>query len=153
MTTASVSSALRLIETQRTLVLGTADPEPWCAPVYYVYLQPSFFFFSKAESRHVSGALESDRCAASIFRDGDDWREIEGLQMDGRLKRIRVGGNAVAVFRAYLNKFPDVQTSCLDLTRFMQHFRTQLFAFTPERLFYLNNQAGLDKRRPIQLPS
>ncbi len=156
MTTAPASSPLRLIQTQKTLVLATADPEPWCAPVFYVYQQQSFFLFSSEGSRHISGALASNRCAASIFRDGDDWREIEGLQMDGKLERIQLGSKAVSVFRAYLNKFPTVRESFLDLTleltRFTQHFRTQLYAFVPEHVFYLNNQTGLDKRREIRLP-
>jgi uncharacterized protein YhbP (UPF0306 family) len=157
MTSATASSPLHLIQTQRTLVLGTADPDPWCAPVYYVYQQQAFFFFSSERSRHISAALAGNRCAASIFRDSDDWREIEGLQMDGKLERIQLGSKAVSVFRAYLNKFPAVKESFLDLTleltRFTQHFRTQLYAFVPEHVFYLNNQTGLDKRREIRLPS
>ena len=156
MTTDTASSALRLIQAQKTLVLATADPEPWCAPVYYVYRQPSFFFFSSENSRHITGALASNRCAASVFRDGDDWREIEGLQMDGKLERIPLGSKAVSVFGDYLNKFPAVRASFLDVTldlpRFTQHFRTKLYAFVPEHVFYLNNQAGLDKRREVQLP-
>ena len=156
MTEAAASSALRLIQTQKTLVLATADPEPWSAPVYYVYQQPSFFFFSSERSRHISDALASERCAASIFRDGDDWRDIEGLQMDGKLERVQLGGRAVSVFRAYLEKFPSVKKSfldvTLDLTRFTQHFRTKLYAFVPDHVFYLNNQTGLDKRQEIQLP-
>jgi uncharacterized protein YhbP (UPF0306 family) len=156
MTTAASSAPLRLIQTRKTLVLATADPEPWCAPVYYVYLQPSFFFFSSEDSRHIRGALASHGCAASIFRDGDDWRDIEGLQMDGKLERIRLGSKAVRVFRAYLDKFPAVRESfldlTLDLTRFTKHFRTQLYAFGPEHVFYLNNRTGLDKRREIRLP-
>ena len=124
MTEATASSPLRLIQSQKTLVLATADPDPWCA--------------------------------ASIFRDGDDWREIEGLQMDGKLERVQLGSQAVGVFRAYLNKLPKVKRSfpdlTLDLTRFTQHFRTKLYAFVPEHVFYLNNQPGLDKRREIRLP-
>ncbi|MHC5109698.1 MAG: hypothetical protein ACYTHJ_07460 [Planctomycetota bacterium] len=156
MTTTTASAPLRLIQTQMTLVLATADPEPWSASVYYVYQQPSFFFFSSADSRHVCGALACNRCAASIFRDGDDWRDIEGLQMDGTLERIQLGSQAVSVFRAYLEKFPSVKKSflelTLDLTRFTEHFRTKLYAFVPEHVFYLNNQAGLDKRQEIRLP-
>jgi uncharacterized protein YhbP (UPF0306 family) len=155
MTSAAASSALRLIESQRTLILGTADPDPWCAPVYYVYRDQAFYFFSSGKSRHISAALACNCCAASIFRDSDDWREIEGLQMDGKLVRIQLGTKAVGVFHAYLNKFPAVKESfldlTLDLTLFTQHFRTQLYAFVPEHVFYLNNQAGIDKRREIQL--
>jgi uncharacterized protein YhbP (UPF0306 family) len=155
MTDASASLPLRLILTQKTLVLATADPDPWSAPVYYVYHGLRFYFFSAADSRHVAAALASERCAASIFRDSDDWREIEGLQMDGRLERIPLGTEALNAFGAYLTKFPTVKdffaSAFLDFSQFTQRFRTQLFAFVPQRVFYLNNQSGLGQRREIPL--
>ena len=146
----------RLIESQRTLVLATADPDPWSAPVYYLYRDRRFYFFSSASSRHVTAALASGRCAAAIFRDGDDWREIEGLQMDGTLERVAPGAEAVGAFTAYVGRFPTVRTfftdAIPDLGRFTRHFRAQIYAFVPERVHYLNNRAGLARRREIQLP-
>ena len=148
--------ALRLIQNQRTLVLATADPEPWAAPVYYVYGRRRFYFFSGENSRHVTAALATDRCATSIYRDGDDWRDIEGLQMDGRLESIPLGAEALGIFRAYVKKFPTVREffveAVFDFQLFTQRFRTQLYAFVPQRVFYLSNQAGLGSRREIQLP-
>jgi uncharacterized protein YhbP (UPF0306 family) len=157
MTDASASLPLRLILTQKTLVLATADPDPWAAPVYYVYQLRRFCFFSASDSRHVTAALASDRCAASVCRDSDNWREIEGLQMDGTLGRIPVGAEALQVFRVYLEKFPAVReffaNAAFDFAQFTQRFRTQLFAFVPQRVFYVNNQAGLGQRREIDLPN
>ena len=156
MTDASASLPLRLILTQKTLVLATADPDPWAAPVYYVYQHRRFCFFSASDSRHVTAALASNRCAASVYRDSDEWREIEGLQMEGRLERIPVGADALGVFCAYLNKFPTVKdffaNAAFDFSQFTQRFQTQLFAFVPRHAFYLNNQAGLGQRREIELP-
>ncbi len=155
MTDAATRHADRLIQTQRTLILATADPHPWSAPVYYVYRGQRFYFFSSADSRHVTAGLASERCAASIFRDSDDWREIEGLQMDGKLQRISLGGESLGVFAAYVEKFPTVRdffvNAAFDFGHFTQRFRTQLYAFVPQRVFYLNNQAGFGTRREIQL--
>ena len=148
---------LRLIETQRTLGLATADPEPWSAPVYYVYQKGRFCFFSSVESRHVTAALASERCAGAIYRDSDDWREIEGVQMEGKVERIPVGVEAVAVLQAYVGKYPTVKDffvdAVFDFEQFTARFRTQLYAFVPERVFYLNNQAGFGKREEIRLMS
>jgi uncharacterized protein YhbP (UPF0306 family) len=156
MTDATAALAIELIQRQKTLVLATADPEPWCAPVYYVYRKQRFYFFSSAKSRHVTAGLASKHCAGSIFRDSDDWREIEGLQMDGSLQDIHMGAEAMSAFSAYLKKYPTVKgffaDAAFDLNQFRERFRTQLYAFTPERVFYLNNQAGLGKRQEIQLP-
>jgi len=145
-----------LIEARRTLVLATADPGPWSAPVYYVYRKGRFYFFSSPRSRHVVAAMASGRCAGSIFRDGDDWREIEGLQMEGRLERVRAGTEAARALGDYVKKFPTVRDffaeETFDFGRFTEHFRTRLYAFVPERVFYLNNRAGIGKRGEIRLP-
>ncbi len=151
--------ALALIESRRTLTLATAAPappgEPWAAPVYYLYRDGRFHFFSSPRSRHVADALASGRCAASIFRDGDDWREIEGLQMDGALEEIPVGPCALPVFADYVRRFPTVRTFFdspgFDLEQFAAKFRSRLYAFTPSRVFYLNNAAGFGKRTEISL--
>lgn len=149
--------AAQLIQSRRTMILATADPEPWCAPVYYLYRNQKFFFFSSANSRHITAALTSGRCAASIFRDSDDWRDIEGLQMDGCLERIPIGPEAIAVFGSYVQKFPTVHDlftdAILDFRQFTERLRTQLYAFVPGQVFYLNNRAGLGKRREIHLPT
>jgi uncharacterized protein YhbP (UPF0306 family) len=139
------------------MVLATADPHPWSAPVYFVHVQRRFYFFSSPSSRHVTAALQSGRCAASVFRDSDDWRDIEGLQMDGRIERIRISPEGLRVFRRYVKKFPTVQDFfvevAFELTHFLERFRTQLYAFVPEQVFYVNNKAGLSKRQEVDLPS
>jgi uncharacterized protein YhbP (UPF0306 family) len=148
---------IELLQTRRTMVLATADPEPWSAPVYFVYTKRRFYFFSSPHSRHINAAQESRRCAASIFRDSDSWREIEGLQMDGRIERIQLGAEALAAFGTYVKKFPTVKDffvgADFDFGQFIGRFRTQLYAFLPEHAFYLNNKAGLGKRQEIELPA
>jgi len=149
--------AQRLLQTQATLVLATADPEPWSAPVYYVYLRRRCYFFSSPTSRHVTAALAAGRCAGSVFRDSVDWRDIEGLQMAGRLATILPCGEATDAFAAYVNKFPTVKDlfadAVLDFGLFTERFRAQLYAFVPERACYLNNRAGFAHRQEIELPA
>ena len=157
MTDATTALVLELLQTQKTLTLATADPQPWSAPVYYVYRKGRFYFFSSPNSRHVAAALVFERCAGSIFRDSDDWRAIEGLQMEGKLESTRLGAESIGAFHAYVKKFPTVKDffagAAFDLSVFRERFRTQLYAFLPERIFYMNNQTGLGKRREIQLPA
>ena len=155
MTDTNPSLARQLIQSQKTLVLATADPEPWCAPVYYIYRNRRFYFFSSAASRHIEAAAASGRCAGAIFRDSDAWRQIEGLQMIGKLERISVGVEALRVFNAYVNRFPTVKDffldSVLNIDHFFDRFRTHLYAFLPERAFYLSNEGGFGKRLEIEL--
>jgi uncharacterized protein YhbP (UPF0306 family) len=148
--------ALKLILARRTLVLSVADPDPWSAPVYYVYGKGRFYFFSAAESRHAAAAMSSGHAAGSIYRDSDDWREIEGLQMAGRVEQIGLGVEALHAFTSYVMRFPTVKeffaSTSVDLEQFIQRFRCRLYAFIAEQAFYLNNARGFAKRTEIRLP-
>jgi uncharacterized protein YhbP (UPF0306 family) len=145
-----------LLRDERTLVLATADPGPWSAPVYFLHIRGRFFFLSSPESRHVRGALATGRCAGSIHRSSDDWREIVGLQMDGRLEEVPAGPEAEDAFAAYVRKFPTVKDlvpgMVLDLAHLAARLRTRMYAFVPERVFLVDNRAGIAGRREIQLP-
>jgi uncharacterized protein YhbP (UPF0306 family) len=145
-----------LLRDERTLVLATADPGPWSAPVYFLHLRGRFCFFSSPESRHVRGALASGRCAGSIHRSSTDWREIVGLQMDGRVEGVPDGPGADEAFAGYVRKFPTVKDLlpgvALDLPTFTARLRARMYAFVPERVFLVDNRAGIAGRREIQLP-
>jgi len=145
-----------LLREERTLVLATADPGPWSAPVYFLHLRGRFFFFSSPESRHVRGALATGHCAGSIHRSSDDWREIVGLQMDGTLQEIPAGPEAEDAFAAYVRKFPAVRDlvpgAALDLALLIDTLRARMYVFVPESVFLVDNRAGISGRRAIQLP-
>ncbi len=150
--------AHRLIEEQRTLVFATSGADgPWAAPVYYVWREGRFWLFSSPKSRHVMDAMESGRCAAAIFRDGDDWRAIEGLQLEGALEEVGADdARAEGVFEAYAAKFPTVRSffdkgERVTLEALLGKFRSRLYALKPERAFYLNNAEGFGKRVEIEL--
>lgn len=149
-------SLRQLVDTQRTLVLATADPHPWSAPVYYVRHGDRLYFFSSPKSRHVGAALAERRCAGAIFRDGDDWRDIEGVQMDGQVERVHIGPAALGAFGAYVQKFPTVRDffdgAAFDLEQFVGRFRSGLYAFVPDEVFYLNNRIGFGTRTLVQWP-
>jgi uncharacterized protein YhbP (UPF0306 family) len=146
--------ALELIDASRTMVLATADPAPWSAPVYFLRRGGRLYFFSSPKSRHAVAADGGAACAASIFRDSDDWRDIEGLQMEGVVEPVAPGVEAADVFARYVARFPTVRgffDGPFDLGRFLETFRSRLYAFVPARVFYLNNRAGLGKRQEIRL--
>lgn len=159
--TADLRPALRqLVATQRTLVLATADPEPWSAPVYYVQHDDRLCFFSSPGSRHAAAALAAGRCAGAIFREGDDWRDIEGVQMEGRLEPVPLGPRSGAILTAYVAKFPTVRSlfpesdaeAAIDPLRFLERFRAALYAFLPDQVHYLNNRLGFGARQVVQWP-
>lgn len=148
--------ALTLINSRRTLVLSTSGEGPWAAPVYYLFRNGAFVFFSSPNSRHIVDAIASGSCAAAIFRDADDWRDIEGLQMEGSIREITGEADALGAFDAYVARFPTVRSffedGAFDLATFCAKFRARMYAFAPSRVFYLNNRAGFGARVEIELP-
>ena len=76
MSSAIEALALELLRTQRVLVLATADPEPWSAPVYFVLHDGRLLFFSSPRSRHALASLAGRPCAGSVHRDADDWKDV-----------------------------------------------------------------------------
>ena len=150
------TTALELLLDQRTLVLATSDPDPWSAPVYFAFRQGRLYFLSSPRSRHVTAALAGGRCAGSIHRDGDDWRSIVGLQMDGTVVEVPEGPEASAALSAYVVKFPAVkeilEREAPDLGRLADVLGARLYAFVPERAFLVDNRAGLAGRQEIPLP-
>jgi hypothetical protein len=84
-------------------------------------------------------------CAASVYRDRDRWQDIEGLQMEGGLQHLGAGKDSDRILLAYIAKFPTVKLlfnhSNLDLARFSELFHSQLYAFSPTRVF-LREQSG-----------
>jgi len=158
MSGAGAQFAERLIEERRTLVFATSGADgPWAAPVYYLWRDGCFWLFSSPRSRHVTEALECGRCAAAIFRDGDDWRAIEGLQLEGSLEEVDAeDARAEGVFEAYVERFPTVRSffeegEGVTLGALLGKFRSRLYAFKPGRAFYLNNAKGFGKREEIRL--
>jgi len=155
MTEDSHHPALRLVQKQRTLVLAIADPAPWSAPVYYLYSHGDFYFFSHPESRHIRAVVSRHLCAASLYRESDNWQDLEGLQMEGAVQHIHADNAASRVVPAYLAKFPTVKDSFFppgsapNLTSFSKLFHAELYAFTPTVVFYSNNREGFASRRDI----
>ena len=148
-------AALALAQSEATLTLATAGQAgPWSAPVYYVYIDGQFCFFSSAESRHIRQAMTAGEAAASIFHQADSWQAIRGIQMVGDIKRLRSVAFSMKVVAAYLKRFaftreffPD--DAAPDLNAFFSRFRARLYVFTPAEIFYIDNRFGFGTRQRI----
>ena len=139
------------------MVLATEEERvPWTAPVYYVYTQPNFYFFSSPKSRHIRQAGRGKAVAASIFSDSDQWQQIQGLQMTGTLTEVKKSAERIKASAKFLVKFPFAKPF---LQSDQSHQakapnvadRVKLYTFIPEASFYVNNRLGFGNRLPILL--
>jgi uncharacterized protein len=92
----------------------------WSAPLYYLYKNRAFWFFSSPNSRHIIGSKTYPEMvvAASIFWDDLKFSNIKGLQMRGKIEEVNTidnmksglnnmknGLNILSVVSAYIKKF------------------------------------------------
>ncbi|MBC2712466.1 MAG: pyridoxamine 5'-phosphate oxidase family protein [Desulfosarcina sp.] len=148
-------AALALIQGGSTLTLATAGQAgPWSAPVYYICLDRSFYFFSSPESRHIQQALDSGVAAASLFHQADSWQAIRGIQMTGTVQLIRSVALSLKAITTYLKRFPFTREffpndTTPDLDSFFSRFKARLYAFTPTDIYYTDNRFGFSARQRI----
>jgi len=148
-------AALALIQDESTLTLATAgESGPWSAPVYFVCVNGSFYFFSSPQSRHIRQASDSGKAAASLFQPADSWQAIRGIQMSGTVERVDTMALSIKVIAVYLKRFsftreffPDNPTP--DLAAFFSRFKARLYAFRPTAVYYIDNRFGFGTRQRI----
>lgn len=149
--------ALDLISGASTMTLATGGLNTvWAAPVYYVYQNDGFFFFSKPDSRHIQEALAAGVAAAAIHAHADSWQFIRGLQMSGVIHKCQIGLTAINAVQAYLKKFPFTREFFkddrqMDLNGFVARFKVSLYQFTPTLVYYQDNQIKFGFREEISL--
>jgi uncharacterized protein YhbP (UPF0306 family) len=147
-------SALALIRRQKTMVLATnMDNQPWAAPVYYVYFAQNFYFFSSPSSLHSRHIRTRNTAAATIHADGDRLEQLEGIQMSGRVQLINKPLKKLSVTARYLIKFPMARPLLSGMKTATTDLRTKvdLYAFIPDRLYYMNHQMGFGSRTAVDL--
>ncbi len=149
--------ARELIQSQSTMALATAgEGGPWAAPVYYVFYDKAFYFFSAPDSRHIRESTGNRPVSAAIYPFVSSWREIRGIQMSGRIHKVGPGLRAVRAVRAYTEKYPFTReffdpAQDLDLEGFAKRFRVRFYRFDPELVYYLDNKIEFGFREEVGL--
>ena len=149
--------ARQMVADQNTLTLAPAEGgAAWAAPVYYVFVKPAFYFLSSPDSIHIYEALHGGQAAGSVHAAASTWQEIKGLQMNGKIRAVKPGLEAVKVLRAYLKKYPFTtdffkDNQSLNLDTFAKRFGVKLYGFIPSLVYYLDNQIRFAFREEVSL--
>jgi uncharacterized protein YhbP (UPF0306 family) len=126
--------------------LATQGPNgPWASAVFYVNDGLTLYFLSGPTARH-SRNLEGDpRVAATVQEDYSEWRQIKGVQLEGRVSRL----DAVESLRAaacYARKFPftDAHQGQGAIVAAMK--KIAWYRLEPACLYFIDNSIGLGHR-------
>lgn len=139
-------------------IASTNGKSAWSAPVYYLFDQGIFFFFSKNSSRHIREGLSVGSCSVSIHAPSKGWQDIKGIQMEGDIAEAGSGEKSKRAFRLYKERFSFIglirsalDTDSLRIDVIEKMFNARWYAFTPHTILYTDNSTGFGHRLAIPL--
>jgi uncharacterized protein YhbP (UPF0306 family) len=94
------------------------------------------YFFSDPQSQHSRHLALDGRAAVAFFPPSQDWREICGLQMQGRVQQLTPGAWWDEGWACYRCKFPFVD-ALKDIVA-----QNALYVFIPNWIRLVDNRRG-----------
>ncbi|WP_300457933.1 pyridoxamine 5'-phosphate oxidase family protein [Desulfobacula sp.] len=147
----------QLIQETRVMTLAVSDKDiPWSSPVYFVFHNNRFYFFSNETSRHIQCAKDQKVLSASIFQDSDRMDNIFGFQMSGVLENVSKTTVYLLIVKKYVAKFSFLKKIfgpqiVENKNFFLTKFKSRLYCFRPDKIFLSDNSKTTDKRSEIDL--
>lgn len=152
-----IEKSRHLLEKTRVMTLAVTENDlPWSSPVYFVYYDRQFYFFSDKNSRHIKWAEKNIHTSVSVFNDSDILDEIFGFQMTGKIRKVRSIAQYAIVVKAYVTKFyflvkifgPQIFKN---QNFFLEQFKSHLYGFQPGAVYLSDNSKQPSKRVSIDL--
>ncbi len=143
---------LEYLSDHNVMTLATQGSEGvWAAAVFYYNQEFRLYFLSSPASRHSINLSTNPWVSATIQEDYRDWREIRGVQFEGKATRIE-GIEQAAAATQYGLKFPVVASLADAPKQILQALgRIVWYKVTPTRLYFIDNSLGLGHRDEIPL--
>lgn len=126
----------------------SAEDAPWAAGVFYVSHDFAISFVSDPKSRHCANVRRNPAASAAIHENYADWREIRGLQIEGRVEEVSAA-EIPAIMSAYVEKFPFVRGLLTPEGFFRvggKMIEARFYKLVPSRCVLLDNRKGFGHR-------
>jgi uncharacterized protein YhbP (UPF0306 family) len=144
---------LRYLENHNTMTLATCSAEiPWAATVFYASDDLWLYFFSAPDSRHCQNLATNARVAVTIQEDYKDWRQIKGIQLEGKVTPVDSVLEKAKALAVYARKYPDVIKLFTDPSSGVFHrafLKVKFYRVIPEKVFFIDNAQGFGKRQEL----
>ena len=93
------------------MTIATAEGGiPWAAAVFYANDGFTLYFLSDPDSRHSKNIARNPVVSATVNEDYHDWREIKGVQMEGKAELIATEDEIAKAVTIYVEKYPFTAT-------------------------------------------
>lgn len=144
---------LNYMETHNTMTLGTCQGDlPWAATVFYASEELRLYFFSAPDSRHCANLAANPRVALTIQEDYRDWREIKGIQIEGKVVSVDSVLERTKAMAIYAGKYPEIIKIFANPASgalYRAFLKVKFYCVIPERVLYIDNEQGFGKREEL----
>ena len=103
-----------------------------------------------ALSRAIAKIAANPRVAVTVQEDYRDWREIKGIQLEGKVVAVESVLEKAKAMTVYARKYPAVIklfTNPASGVYYKAFLKVKFYCVVPERVFYIDNEQGFGKRQ------
>ncbi len=141
---------LHYLHSHNTMSLATVGPDgPWAAGLFYVNDAFDLYWLSNPESRHSRNIAHNPQVAVAIHEDYQDWRMIQGIQMEGLAQEVGTPAQATRPMVLYVAKYSFLKDPPLPLVQALAKMR--VYHFKPTRVYFIDNVKGFGQREEVEL--
>ena len=100
-------TVIKYLAEHYTMTIATVrGSTPWAASVFYASDGFTLYFLSDPESRHSKDIEKNPLVAVTVNEDYHDWRQIKGIQMEGKAEMVIAEDEIAGATAAYATKYP-----------------------------------------------
>ncbi len=137
---------LAYIAAHNTLTLATEhNGKPFAASLFYASDEFALYFVSDPKTRHADNLKSNVLIAATISEDYQDWRVIQGVQIEGVCKEIANENESVKAMQVYARKFPFVGELGAAMAKI------KFYKIEPTWVRFIDNTRGFGFKEEINL--
>lgn len=144
---------LDYLQSHNTMTLATSTGDvPWAATVFYASDDTRLYFFSAPDSRHCENLAANPRVAVTIQEDYKDWRQIKGIQLEGKVAPVEGVIEKAKAMAIYARKYPDVIKLFTDPASgifYKAFLKVKFYCVVPERILFIDNARGFGQRQEL----
>ena len=141
------AAALAYLQQHHVVTLATCTAaDLWAAAVFYVNSGFDLIFLSAGHTRHAQNLAANPQVAATIQADYTDWREIKGIQLEGRVQQL-TGVEREMAITLYKTRFPFLQDAPPPVQRAFD--QVNWYCLTPAHLYLIDNSQGFGHRDQV----
>jgi uncharacterized protein YhbP (UPF0306 family) len=138
------------ISQHHVMTLATQGGDgPWAAALFFVRQGDDFIFLSSPQTRHCRNLAAEPRCAATIQSETVNWRDIQGIQVEGEARELPVGELARAQ-QVYGERFPFVRPGIAPPAIVAALARVRWYRLRIVKLHFIDNGRGFGNREAFE---